>query len=167
MNYVVLRLQAAAPGSGNIPGAVLRLAWQAMKRVTTQRKAIMQALESAPGPLTPQELLARASEQGESLGLATVYRNLSLLERNGDIMPVRLPGESTRYEPVRHGHHHHFQCRQCEVVFEFAAPCPVAALQGATLPGGFQVTDHALTFYGSCPACSELGPADGTGPAPG
>ena len=124
-----------------------------MKRQTTQRRAILQALETAPGPLTPQEVLESASQAQASLGLATVYRNLSSLEAEGDVVAVHLPGESARFELAGRGHHHHFRCESCEGVFELNATCPVAVLEGVTLPGGFRVKDHELTLYGLCPGC--------------
>lgn len=124
-----------------------------MKRRTSQRRAILQALEAAPGPITPQELLERASQQQEGLGLATVYRNLNALEEGGEVVAVHLPNDSTRYEPAGRGHHHHFRCESCEQVFELAATCPVAVLEGVILPGGFKVEHHELTLYGRCPSC--------------
>lgn len=124
-----------------------------MKRNTSQRAAILHALEAAPGPLTPQEVLDLASKEQESLGLATVYRTLNALETSGDITPVHLPNESKRYEPAGRGHHHHFRCEVCEQVFELEAKCPVTVLEGVTLPGGYKVQDHELTLYGLCPSC--------------
>ena len=124
-----------------------------MKRQTVQRRAILQALTDAPGPLTPGEILVEASRTHAGLGLATVYRNLKGLEEAGEVVAVHLPGESTRYEPLGRGHHHHFQCEGCEGIFELNASCPVAALEGVTLPGGFRVKDHHLVLYGLCPEC--------------
>jgi Fur family ferric uptake transcriptional regulator len=124
-----------------------------MQRKTHQRRAILNALELAPGPLTPQEVLELASKEHERLGIATVYRNLSSLEEQGEIIAVHLPNDSTRYEPAGRGHHHHFRCEHCEQVFELSAKCPVAILEGVTLPGGFKVQNHELTLYGLCPDC--------------
>ncbi len=124
-----------------------------MARQTLQRRAILQALLEAPGPLTPQQVWLQASQQLESLGLATVYRNLSFLESQGEIVPVHLPGESTRFEVAGRGHHHHFCCEGCENVFELDTSCPVAVLEGVTLPGGFAVKHHELTLYGLCSSC--------------
>jgi Fur family ferric uptake transcriptional regulator len=122
-------------------------------RRTSQRRAILHALHEAPGPLTPQEVHRRARREQASLGLATVYRNLARLEEEGEVEPVHLPDDVTRYEPSGRGHHHHFRCRGCGRVFELDADCPVAILEGLTLPGGFRVEDHALTLYGRCAAC--------------
>lgn len=122
-------------------------------RLTAQRRAILQALDEAAGPLTPGEVLERAAHHHETLGLATVYRNLNALAEQGEIVAVHLPNESTRYERAGRGHHHHFRCEHCGRVFELHATCPVAVLEGVTLPGGFEVHDHALTLYGLCPDC--------------
>ena len=128
-------------------------------RQTAQRRAILRALDEARGPLTPQEVLDRATEHAGGLGLATVYRNLSALAEHGDVVAVHLPNESTRYERAGRGHHHHFRCERCGQVFELHATCPVAVLEGVTLPGGFEVRDHALTLYGLCPDCRGGAPA--------
>lgn len=122
---------------------------------TSQRRAILKALDEAPGPLTSREVYERASRLHRGLGLATVYRNLGFLAERGAVSTVHLPNEATtRYEPVRAAHHHHFSCEDCGQVYELEASCPVEQLEGATLPGGFRVRDHALTLYGSCPACA-------------
>ncbi len=124
-----------------------------MQRTTVQRRAILAALSDAPGPLTPQQVHDAARRDHPNLGLATVYRNLARLEEAGAITAVHLPDDATRYEPSGRGHHHHFRCRTCGRVFELEADCPVQTLQGVTLPGGFQVEDHALTLYGLCSDC--------------
>lgn len=124
-------------------------------RQTAQRRAILRALDEALGPLTPQQVLEQAAAHHDGLGLATVYRNLSALQEAGDVVAVHLPNDATRFERAHsaHSHHHHFRCERCERVFELNTTCPVAVLEGVTLPGGFEVRDHALTLYGLCPDC--------------
>jgi Fur family transcriptional regulator, ferric uptake regulator len=124
-----------------------------MQRNTNQRRAILHALQSAPGPLTPQEVLEKAQDDSERLGLATVYRNLNALSEQGDIIAVHLPNDVPRYEMAGRGHHHHFRCETCGKVFELEGSCPVAVLEGVTLPGGFKVQGHELTLYGVCSSC--------------
>lgn len=123
-------------------------------RQTLQRRAIRTVLQEAEGPLTPQEILQRAGRELASLGLATVYRNLNSLQATGEVHAVHLPGEPARFERVPERHQHHFRCDSCETVYALDEPCPVQSLQGATLPGGFRVADHSLTFYGTCPDCA-------------
>lgn len=132
-----------------------------MARLTPQRRAILGVLEAAAGPLTAREVLDQAGRDAETLGLATVYRNLNLLEEAGLIVAVHLPNDTTRYETAGARHHHHFRCESCDLVFEVRGACPVSPLEGATLPGGFRVRRHELTFYGMCGECREAGPQPG------
>lgn len=120
------------------------------ERTTRQRTAILQTIASHGRPLSPQEILASAREQVPALGIATVYRHLRLLLDASRIQAVTLPSDSPRYELARHDHHHHFQCRQCDRVFEVER-CPGNLDRLA--PDGFVVDGHELTLYGHCRDC--------------
>lgn len=126
-----------------------------MKRNTQQRQTILQVLNSAAGPLTPQEILEQASHTIPNIGLATIYRNLNSLVEAKQIIAVHLPNQNTRYESVGRGHHHHFHCEKCDGVFDLDTQCPVQMLDGVTLPSGFLVKEHSMTFYGICVTCNQ------------
>ncbi len=121
-----------------------------MERNTRQRSAIREAVAQAGRPLLPQEVLDAAQLQVPGLSLATVYRNLRTLQDEGELRAVMLPGENARYEVAGHGHHHHFQCRECGRVFEVEG-CPGNLARLA--PPGFEVEDHDITLYGRCREC--------------
>lgn len=121
-----------------------------MERNTRQRAAIRLAIEQAGRPLLPAEVLAAAQQDVPGLSLATVYRGLKALVEEGQLAPVSLPSEVTRYERAGHHHHHHFQCRRCQRVFDVHA-CPGDLSKLA--PTGFQVESHDLTLYGLCGDC--------------
>jgi Fur family transcriptional regulator, ferric uptake regulator len=121
-----------------------------MERNTRQRTAIRQAIARAQRPLLPQEVLGEARQAVPGLGIATVYRNLKALVDEGELRPVMLPGENPRFEIVGPHHHHHFQCRSCQRVFDVHA-CPGDL--SAIAPRGFTVEDHDLTLYGRCSDC--------------
>jgi len=121
-----------------------------MTRMTKQRNAIQSALLDAGRPLLPQEILVSAQQQVPNLNLATVYRNLNLLSEEKAIAPVHLPGQNPRYELASRSHHHHFQCKQCDRVFDVHA-CTAEISKLA--PKGFEVIDHDVILYGRCPDC--------------
>lgn len=124
------------------------------RRNTRQREVILSVIEGARGPLSINEILEGARAHLPRVGLATVYRTLNLLRDDDRIALVTLPGEEARFEPSRHGHHHHhFRCRDCARVFELET-CPVSIPSGSLLPGGFLVEDHHLTIYGLCADCA-------------
>lgn len=129
-----------------------------MERNTRQRSAIREAIAQADRPLLPQEVLDAARKDAPGLGISTVYRNLKALVEEGELHTVRLPGENPRFEPAGDRHHHHFQCCQCQRVFDVhACPCDMALMA----PKGFTVEDHELTLYGRCKDCAPSARAAG------
>lgn len=110
-------------------------------------------IEGSDGPLSVGGIHAAAGREIPDLGIATVYRNIKLLKKEGRIIPVELPGEEPLYEPEGRGHHHHFRCMGCERTFDLEG-CPVGIPEGTTLPGGYHVEGHSLTLYGRCAACA-------------
>jgi len=122
-------------------------------RKTQQRGAISRAIADAEGPLSVPEIHGAAKRSIENIGIATIYRNVKLLLDAGEIQPIILPDGVTRYEPAGLKHHHHFRCRECDRVYDLDV-CPVSLPAGTTLPSGFHVEDHELTFYGTCALCN-------------
>jgi Fur family transcriptional regulator, ferric uptake regulator len=126
-----------------------------MERDTRQRSAIRNAIDGAERPLSPPEILAIAQTAVPHMSLATVYRNLKVMQEDGSIAPVWLPGESARFEAKHLEHHHHFRCNRCERVFDIHG-CAGNALH--TVPRGFIVERHELTLYGLCQECASMQP---------
>lgn len=123
------------------------------QRHTRQRDVIVEVIDGAPGPLTVGEILARAQRKIPTLGIATVYRTIKLLQDHRQVETVILPTGETRYESSGLGHHHHFHCRVCQEVFDVDA-CPVSLAPDAVVGRGYRVERHELTLYGTCPDCS-------------
>lgn len=123
-----------------------------MQRDTSQRRAIRRALEDAGRPLGALEVLEASKSAAPGLGIATVYRNIKALLKEGDISEVALPGEPPRYEAAGKDHHHHFRCERCEKVYELGGAC-LPDLKNA-LPRGFRVTSHEVLVHGVCAACA-------------
>ncbi len=118
-------------------------------RNTRQKEAIRSAFLKAGRPLSPMEALEQAGEAAPGLSIATVYRNITAMVEEGSLVAVDLPGLPARYETAGKSHHHHFQCRVCQKVFEFAG----CSLPKPKLPRGFRVTGHEFFLYGTCATC--------------
>ena len=119
-------------------------------RNTSQRRAIREAIEDAGRPLDANEVLAAAEAEG--LGLATVYRTLKLGVEEGWLTPVELPNAPARFEMAGKQHHHHFECRSCQRVFEVHG-CP--GNLKPLVPKGFTLEDHEVILYGQCDECGK------------
>ncbi|WP_045211435.1 Fur family transcriptional regulator [Desulfonatronovibrio magnus] len=123
-----------------------------MKHKTRQRDAIVKCIRQSKGPMSPQEILSKAKEEVSGLGIATVYRNLRELKKEGFVREFVMPGQGARYEksdPSLH-HHHHFCCRKCDRVF-CVDGCPGEF--NTMVPNGFILEDHEIVLYGRCSDC--------------
>lgn len=121
------------------------------RRTTKQKEAIKSVLAGEVGPLLPDEIHGLALKAVPSLGIATVYRSLKSLQDEGLVCCVEIPGQAPRYESTDRGHHHHFHCRECHAVFDLEK-----CVEGikSLVPPGFRVSDHEITLFGVCKACS-------------
>ncbi len=146
------------------PGLVDRLT-RAGYSNTRARRAVLDALAAAPGPVTPAELLDSARTRHGALGLVTVYRTLDILEALGLVRKLHLAEGCHSYvlstvgaaDSGREatGHGHHVICQVCRRAVEFAGcdiDAVIAAVQKQT---GFAVEGHWLEMFGICPACQE------------
>lgn len=128
-----------------------------MERKTRQQQAIFDAIANAGRPLLALEIQSFASHTVPQLSLGTVYRQIKSLQEQALIRPVLLPGQNPRYELTGphegHGHHHYFQCRGCERVFDVET-CP--GNMDKLMPSGFAVEDHEIILYGRCDGCATL-----------
>lgn len=124
-----------------------------MSYATRQRNVILQILQQAQRPLTPQEIREQAQQDGAGMGLATVYRALKTFMADGLIAAVEIPGASPRYEPTERGHHHHFICESCQQVFDLQG-CVEHLEQLA--PPDFRIQRHDIILYGVCAGCAQV-----------
>ena len=121
-----------------------------MKRMTKQRKAILDCLERATRPLSIEEIFSEVYVAVPTLNLSTLYRNLKDLMEVDDVKAHELPGHSTHYELVSSVHTHHFLCEKCKKVFNITV-CPKEIL--SMVPKDFVMNEHYITLEGLCPDC--------------
>ena len=122
-----------------------------MERDTRQRQAIYKAMVKASRPLAVNELFLLAKREIVGLGIATIYRNLKILQTEKRIIQVDLPGQPPRWELPHEDHHHHFLCRTCNKLFEvYDCPDDLQRL----LPKGYTLEEHDILLRGQCDTCS-------------
>ncbi len=127
-------------------------------RVTKQRKAIFAVLQGDTSHPTAEEVYLRVREQLPHISLATVYRNLKLLARQGLIREITTGDGPHRYDFQTH-EHAHFHCDRCNRVYDVELDFSTR-LRHELLRRGFRVRTHDLVFRGLCPACQSLSPSD-------
>jgi Fur family ferric uptake transcriptional regulator len=123
-----------------------------MRRKTNQRNAIQEVFQQKDQPMGVSEILQIGRQSVQSLNQATVYRNLKLLVAKGWLRTISTPELGMLYERAGKEHHHHFQCRLCDHLFEL----PGCALNDEQpIPPGFVVERHEVFLFGICSSCRE------------
>jgi Fur family transcriptional regulator, ferric uptake regulator len=117
---------------------------------TRQRTAVWRVLKETERPLTPHEIQDVAKSLVPSLGMATVYRCLKELTRDGGVRLIEVQGAPPHYESSKRPHHHFFLCEQCRRLFDLIG-CARGIMRMA--PKGFEVDRHEVVLYGKCDTC--------------
>ncbi len=118
-------------------------------RLSTSRRLVLQALFAADGPRSAEHLA-----HGLDLDVASVYRNLDVLERHGLVQHVHLGHGPGLYALVGDGEHEYLYCERCGAV-RAVVPDELDPLR-ASLRDRFgyeaRFTHHAIV--GTCPRCA-------------
>ena len=125
-------------------------------KVTLPRMKILEFLEQANVRHQSAEDIYRSLlDDGEEIGLATVYRVLTQFEAAGLVERHHFESGQAVFELNEKGHHDHIICVSCGKVEEFFDEMIEARQQEVAEEKGYLVTDHSLTLYGKCPDCQE------------
>jgi len=125
-----------------------------MLKLTTQRQAILDIINSSNRHWDADELARSLSDAGKPIGIATVYRGLAALESQGLIHSIQL-ADKKRYERADKEHHDHMVCTQCGHIEEFSHQTIEQLQQAAATEKGFTLTGHQLVMFGLCKQCSQ------------
>lgn len=117
----------------------------------------MEVVAQAGVALSPGEILERARVSCPSVGLATVYRTLEVLDRIGGAERLGRQGTGsgsrTGFVACPATDHHHIVCRVCGRVAEFEG-CMVSLIASEVQrQTGFTVEGHTLELLGRCKDC--------------
>lgn len=123
-------------------------------RHTKQKDTVLQALRGCEDFISAQELHRQLTEQGEHIGLATVYRQLNTLAANGKADTIRLNEQQMFRICDDNGHHHHLVCEQCGKTVEIEPP-DERWLRRVAQEHGYTVNSHTLEVFGLCPECQQ------------
>lgn len=123
-------------------------------KVTAPRIKVLQILEQAkPAHLAAEEVYKRLLDQGDEVGLATVYRVLTQFEAAGLVNRHNFEESYAVYELNSGDHHDHLVCISCGKVSEFYDDLIEQQQEHVAMRYGFQMKDHSHTIYGVCKVC--------------
>jgi len=125
-------------------------------KVTLPRMKILQILEQAPNRhMSAEDVYKMLMEQGDDVGLATVYRVLTQFEQAGLVLRHHFEGGHSVFELDEQGHHDHLVCLRCNKVIEFVDEVIEQRQKAVAEKHKMTLTDHSLYLYGICEKCSK------------
>ena len=122
-------------------------------RPTPQRQAVVAALSGFDDFRSAQEIHDLISQQGDSVGLATVYRTLAALAEAGEVDMLRQEDGEAVWRRCSETHHHHLVCRGCGATVEVEGPAVERWTSAIASEHGYADISHTLEIFGTCPAC--------------
>ena len=120
-------------------------------KATLPRLKILDLFEqSEKRHLTAEEVYRHLIDEGQDIGLATVYRVLTQFEQAGLLMRHHFDSDKAVFE-LNEGHHHdHLVCLQCGRVEEFVDSEIEKRQKAIAKERGFTIHDHSLQIYADC-----------------
>ena len=124
-------------------------------RITEPRLMVMEILSCSTKALTPLDIFEQNLESQSSMGIASVYRTLDMLEDLGLVQKIHQLDGCHAFWPALEGHQHLVICKDCgsmmgvpgsEDIHEY-----IHQIEDST---GFVVDDHWLQLFGNCRECN-------------
>jgi Fur family ferric uptake transcriptional regulator len=126
-------------------------------KLTPQRRATIDVILKNEGKhMSTEEVYVEVKKSCPEIGLATVYRNMMLLEEIGVLQKHNFDDGRNRYEinhPDEDHHHHHLICKKCGRVSEVEEDLLDDLEERIQEKYNFVVDDHRVQFLGHCKMC--------------
>jgi Fur family transcriptional regulator, ferric uptake regulator len=124
-------------------------------RLSGPRSAVVETLDDLGCSVTAKEIADRLRDQGQDVGVASIYRTLELLDKLRLTRRVDAAEGIARYEPVDPSgeHHHHIVCDSCGEVSAFEDSELERAIERLAGRVDYAIDAHDVTLRGECPAC--------------
>jgi len=123
---------------------------------TKQKQLILECLKcNAENHMTADEIYFKLLENGNKVGIATIYRNLSSLTEEGkvkrfDIMPTAcyqyIDGEQCK-------NHYHLKCVKCDKLYHVESPELDKLNKLIGDANEFCIDNQKIILYGKCKEC--------------
>ena len=119
------------------------------------RRAVVELLGRQDCCLTAQEIFDQLRAEGRRVGIASVYRVLEQLSKDGFVQRIDIGAGTTRFEPIHADgeHHHHLVCDRCGRVEEVALGKLEPFFETLKREFDFEVDRRHFALVGVCGDC--------------
>lgn len=121
-------------------------------RNTAQRQLVRKILDNNYQHPTADEVYEIARKENPTISRATIYRNLHLLSRTGEIVHHEVPIGPGHFD-FRTNEHYHFLCKKCCRLIDTQVPYRTDLDQCDLALPDCRVEGHRLLFIGLCGDC--------------
>lgn len=120
-------------------------------KVTLPRLKVLEILEkrSEKHHLTAEDVYKMLIEQGEEVGLATVYRVLTQFEQAGIVRRLNFENNISVFELDTGDNHDHLVCVKTGIVKEFTDSIIEERIKDIAKEKGYELANHSLVIYGT------------------
>ena len=124
-------------------------------KFTKQRELVLKFLYENDGHFTPEDIynLLKQENPDINIGIATVYRTLTLLESSHIASSISFGIQGKKYELGLKKHHDHLICTKCGDIIEFYDETIEERQEDIAKKFNFQMTDHTMKIIGLCEKC--------------
>ena len=123
-------------------------------KYSRQREAIKNYLVDRTDHPTADMVYTAIREVYPNISLGTVYRNLTLLAQQGEIIKISCGENSDRFD-ARTSAHYHFICEECGRVDDLMDFDTQMIDRMAEKYYAGEIYGHQLYFYGKCKCCKD------------
>lgn len=118
-----------------------------------QREIVYNVVMNSCDHPTAETILIRAKKDKPSINLATVYRNLASLSKQGKILRINVD-DGDRFDKTT-SPHAHFHCTNCGKVFDVNAKDIQCCYNTVARENGCRIDKVDMVFTGCCKECLE------------
>jgi len=128
-------------------------------RITPQRFAVIQTLIGSKEHMSADEIFERVRVDFPMIGLATIYKSISVLKEMGEITELNFLNEGSRYDGSGEIPHPHIICSICKTIEDID---DLTEIGGTTIDNfqnrisestRYKINNYRLDFFGICPKC--------------
>lgn len=124
-------------------------------RITKLLKSTLEILIDTNIPISVSDLRSSLSGLNLKIHKTSVYRELSVLKKQGVIQEVQFGENKKRYEITQTDHHHHIVCIDCNKIEDVALEKDLDNHEQKIMrQKNFKVLNHSLEFFGLCASCN-------------
>ncbi|CAA6801454.1 MAG: Peroxide stress regulator; Ferric uptake regulation protein; Fe2+/Zn2+ uptake regulation proteins [uncultured Sulfurovum sp.] len=117
-------------------------------KATIQRTSILQSIDKS-GHINVDDIYEDVKRQYPTLSLATIYKNIIVMQEHNVIIEVPMNGEKSKYE-LKKEEHMHLICQNCGQIKDTEI---TSETKEALIIENFQLKSSQINLFGLCQEC--------------